>query len=163
VSVTIENEVGLTTPEQEQLLERCIAAALQVMQCVYPIEVTITLTDDEQIQQINAEYRGIDRSTDVLSFPMLDFSQGQSVAQPGLFAQDVDPQTGELLLGDIVISIPTAQRQAEEYGHSVDRELSFLTVHGMMHLMGHDHETPEQQAPMRAAEEAALALVGQSR
>ncbi|MDD3243623.1 MAG: rRNA maturation RNase YbeY [Eubacteriales bacterium] len=127
--------------------------------------VGITVVDDEEIHRLNLEYRGVDRATDVLSFPMIEYPAGQ-VAKDVNWADytlDADPETGEILLGDIVISLPTAQRQAEEYGHPLSRELTYLAVHGLAHLLGYDHETEEDKAKMRACEETALAAAGLSR
>lgn len=116
-----------------------------------PLLLTITLTDDAEIQAINTRYRGIDRPTDVLSFPLMD--ESAFALPPG--------QPREL--GDVIVSYPRAVQQAEEYGHSVERELAYLVVHGLLHILGHDHEDPAEQAIMRAREEAALAVAGLTR
>jgi probable rRNA maturation factor len=106
-------------------------------------EVSVVFVDDEYIQSLNSEYRGIDHPTDVLSFAMLE---GQAL--PG--------QEEELILGDVVISLQTARRQAYEYGHSFHREVAYLTAHGILHLLGYDHQDAESRAEMRHKEEAIL-------
>jgi probable rRNA maturation factor len=111
--------------------------------------LTLTFVDDDEIREINRRHRGIDRATDVLSFPLEDATL-RFALPPG--------QPREL--GDVVISYPRAVAQAEEYGHSVERELAYLVVHGVLHILGHDHEVPSEQVVMRAREEAALAVVG---
>jgi len=99
------------------------------------------ITDDENIRELNREHREIDRATDVLSFPMLELSPGQKIEVSPL---EIDPSTGAVMLGDIAISLERMCEQAKEYGHSEERELSFLTVHGILHLLGYDHERSEE-------------------
>jgi len=106
-------------------------------------EVSIVFVDDEYIKSLNSEYRGIDHPTDVLSFAMLE---GQAL--PG--------QEEELILGDVVISLQTARRQAYEYGHSFQREVAYLAAHGVLHLLGYDHQDPESREEMRSKEEEIL-------
>lgn len=115
------------------------------------VEVSISIVDDEEIRKLNKEYRGIDRATDVLSFPMMDFEGDDAIIQE---ATDI------VMLGDIVISAERAKAQAADYGHSFEREMAFLTVHGMFHLMGYDHEKPEDASIMRAKEEKILSGLG---
>lgn len=114
--------------------------------------IGLTFTNDEEIRAINAEYRGIDRATDVLSFPLYERDD-----EIELLEDELAP------FGDIVLSVPHAQAQAEEYGHSVEREVCYLVVHGLMHLAGYDHIEPEDKAEMRAEEEALLKKVGVTR
>lgn len=119
-----------------------------------PDELVIGLTfcDDDAIRAINKEYRGIDRATDVLSFPLYERDD------------EIELLEGELApFGDIVLSVPHAQAQAAEYGHSVEREVCYLVVHGLMHLAGYDHIEPDDKAEMRAEEEALLNAVGVTR
>lgn len=116
------------------------------------VEVSLVLVDDEYIHQLNRDYRGIDRPTDVLSFAL---DEGEE--------PDVFDGPEEDLLGDIIISLPTAFQQAEEYNHSIERELAFLTVHGMLHLLGYDHEDDNARQKMRHQEEAILSNLGISR
>lgn len=108
------------------------------------VEISLTFVDDCEIREINKAYRDMDKSTDVLSFP-----QYHSV-------EDINTTFGPIILGDIVISLETAVRQAEEYGHSFEREVAFLTSHSMFHLMGYDHDNDENTQEMRAKEEAIL-------
>ncbi len=111
-------------------------------------EVTVTLTDGETIRQINNEHRGIDSETDVLSFPLWDVRAGEEPFE--------NPDTGCIMLGDIVISLPRLKEQAEEYGHSEKREAAYLCIHGMLHLLGYDHMEEEEKAEMRSKEEELL-------
>lgn len=145
-------------PEWEALAERTLAAALGRMaaQDTAPAwcEVSVALVDEAEIQELNRQYRGIDAPTDVLSF-----SQGEG---SGLALADF-PADMPVPLGDIVISIPRMRVQAVDYGHSEGRELGFLLVHGLLHLLGYDHQTPEETGTMRAAEEDLLAAAGLDR
>lgn len=109
--------------------------------------VDLTLVGEETIQQLNRDYRNIDTVTDVLSFAQEDES-----AEPGYIRGEGEPE----LLGDIIICVPRAQSQAEEYGHSFRRELGYLAIHGLLHLVGFDHDTPEKQSVMREREESLL-------
>lgn len=125
-----------------------VETALEVLRCPYEVQVNLLLTTNEQIHQMNREFRNVDRPTDVLSFPMIEFEI------PGNFdgleeREDCfDPETGELTLGDIVISKEKVLEQAEAYGHSVLREYAFLIVHSVLHLTGYDHMEPEERAVM---------------
>jgi probable rRNA maturation factor len=119
-------------------------------------QVGLLIVGDEAIHEFNLEYRGVDRPTDVLSFPLME--PGEEPTQA-----DIDPETGEVVLGDIVISLPAIERQAEEYGHSPAREAAFLAVHGTLHLLGYDHETDDERAEMRKLEEAVLEAIGLER
>ena len=131
--------------------------------CPYESQVCLVLTDNETIHKTNLEYRQIDRATDVLSFPMVDFP---APADYSVLEDDdscFDPESGELLLGDIMISAERAAAQAEEYGHSVKREFCFLVAHSMLHLLGYDHMTPEEAADMEARQAKALDELGITR
>jgi probable rRNA maturation factor len=139
-------------PDRRALRAVC-AAALAGEGVTGPVMLTLTIVDDDEIQKVNREHRGIDRPTDVLSFSLVEMELGGDAAfalPPGVPRE----------LGDVVVSYPRAVVQAEEYGHSVERELAYLVVHGVLHILGHDHEMPDEQAIMRAREEAALARVG---
>lgn len=149
----------------EALLEKAALAALAHHGGVPDAQMGITLVEDEAIRALNAQFRGIDRATDVLSFPLVDYSGEYEEDQDpweedGALVMDKDPLTGEVMLGDLVISMATADRQAQRFGHSLERELAYLTVHGMLHLLGYDHEVPEDKALMREAEEAILGEMG---
>ncbi len=121
-------------------------------------EVSLTLVDDAEIARLNGEYRGVHGPTDVLSFPLLEADELAVQA-----ARGASPGAPPLLLGDVVISVERAFRQAEEYGHSAARELAFLAVHGTLHLLGYDHERPEDEARMMGETEAILAALGLTR
>lgn len=141
MSIFIEEEGGAVLPfDTEDIARLVIEAALEYENCPYEAEVSLLLTTDEEVRKLNSSARGLDRPTDVLSFPMLEYSV------PGDFSwleddqQDAfNPETGELMLGDIVISKDRVVLQAEEYGHSSLREYAFLIAHSMLHLFGYDH------------------------
>lgn len=122
--------------EYIEIIRKCIETALRFENFEYDAEISLTITDDEGIKAINREMRGIDKATDVLSFPMLETDDFGA-----LIIYDEDISDGFVMLGDIVISFETAKKQAEEYGHSFLREIGFLTVHSVLHLLGYDHET----------------------
>ena len=127
-------------------------------------EVNVVVTDDEEIREINREYRQIDRSTDVLSFPAVPF---EKPGQYEILAEEeesfFDYDTGDVMLGDIMISADHVLAQAEEYGHSVERETAFLIAHSMLHLLGYDHMTEEEAAVMEERQRAVLLELGISR
>ena len=135
------------------LVRRCCNAVLLYEDFKEAAEVSVTFVDDERIHSLNKEYRDVDSSTDVLSFPL---------GENGVYDKNND--TGALLLGDIVISIPTAVRQAKTYGHSLQREIGFLTVHSMLHLLGYDHVNGGmEEVRMREKEERVLTELGLKR
>lgn len=138
-------------------------AALREEGLVGKYQVGLILTDNAAIAEINREQRGIDRPTDVLSFPSTGFPGGTARDNPGRLRRELDAQTRCMHLGDIIISLPRAQEQAVEYGHSLVREMVFLFVHGTLHLMGYDHETDTDRAHMRAMEETIMEKTGISR
>lgn len=142
-----------------EVAESVMETVLDQEGCPYESQVCLVLTDDETIHKTNLEYRQIDRATDVLSFPMVDFS---SPADYTILEEDdscFDPETGELLLGDIMISIPRAVEQAAAYGHSIKREYAFLVAHSMLHLLGYDHMEEEERIVMEQKQEKALQLL----
>ena len=129
-----------------------------------PLAVHVVITDDEDIRTVNAEYRGIDRSTDVLSFPTVNYPRGKTARDCAKrLRSEYDPEIGGCMIGDILISYEHAQAQAAEYGHSVRRELCYLFAHGLFHLMGYDHMEADEQKEMRSMEEKALHMAGISR
>lgn len=133
-------------------VERLIAAVLEEAasrEGVDAAELSVVLVDDERIRELNRDYRGVDRPTDVLSFAM---REGEG--------EPVQTEEGRELLGDIVISVETAERQANQYGHSLRRELAFLAVHGFLHLLGYDHQSPEQERVMFGKQEEVLSALG---
>ncbi len=132
-------------------LHRCICAALEAEKVHVPCEINVLVTDDRGIRGINAATRNIDKETDVLSFPMFDFT-------PGYFPKKVDaymdPQTGLLPLGDMAISLERARDQAKRFGNSLKREVGYLTIHSVLHLLGYDHlDEAEMKRQMRTREE----------
>jgi probable rRNA maturation factor len=142
--------------ERFDLLRRVIRAALDQQGVDVPCEVDVLLTDDEGIHAINLEQRQVDRPTDVLSFPMFDLAPGDK-PQPAW----ADPATGLVPLGDMVISLERCAAQAQEYGHPLARELAYLCVHSVLHLLGYDHmDEGPMKRQMRAQEEAILETLG---
>lgn len=140
MTLYFEEEGDLVLPfDCKNLAEKTIEAVLDFVKCPYEVQLNLLLTMNEEIRNMNREFRDIDRATDVLSFPMVDY------AVPGDFsfledAQEYfDPESGELLLGDIVVSKEKVISQAEEYGHGKEREFAFLIVHSVLHLCGYDH------------------------
>ena len=157
--ILISSELESEFPFQD-LLTKVIAFALEAEGVGTPCEVDVLITDDEGIHQINLEQREVDRPTDVLSFPMFEYVPGEPPADDA----DADPATGLTPLGDMVISLERCRAQAEEFGHSVERELSYLAVHSVLHLLGYDHlDEGPQKAQMRAREEAILGELGITR
>ena len=143
-------------PIISNIITKCIETTLAAENITVPCEINVMVTDDKGIHSINLASRQIDRPTDVLSFPMFELEPGE---HPD--AEDADPATGLIPLGDMVISLERATAQAEEYGHSVQRELSYLTVHSVLHLLGYDHmDEGPMKAQMRAREEEILGQLG---
>lgn len=143
--------------DYKEFAQRVVDYCLEYMQFPYEAEVNLTLTDNEGIHAINKEFRQIDRPTDVLSFPMLNYNT------PGDFAflddeesDDFNPDTGEALLGDIIISVDKVVEQAENFGHSVEREYAFLIVHSMLHLFGFDHMQEDEAKVMEEKQKEIL-------
>ncbi len=135
------------------LIRRCCHAVLEEEGFEESAEVSVRFVDDETIHGLNKEFRNIDRATDVLSFPLCENGE-----------YDTNLDTGAKLLGDIVISVPRAMEQAEEYNHSLEREIGFLTVHSMLHLLGYDHENGGiEEVHMREKEETVLTKIGLKR
>ena len=143
-------------------LEQVITAALEAEGVELPCEISVLLTDDEGIHQINLDMREVDRPTDVLSFPEFEFIPGEPPTEED---EDLfDPATGLLPLGDMVISVERVEEQAKEFGHSKKRELCYLIVHSVLHLLGYDHlDEGAQKKQMRAREEAIMEVLGISR
>lgn len=158
MSFYLEEEVEVKFEfDYRKLAQKIVDFCLDYMEFPYEAEVNLTLTDDKGIHQINKEFRQIDRPTDVLSFPMLSYTE------PGDFAfldaedsSDFNPDTGEAMLGDIVISVDKVYEQAENYGHSIEREYAFLITHSMLHLFGFDHMEEEEAKVMEAKQKDIL-------
>lgn len=153
-----------TDPLPEALMEQL---ALVADACVREeglagkLQAFVWLTDEAGIRVINREQRGIDAATDVLSFPAAKFPGGTARDFPQRLRRQLDPDSGCVHLGDIIIAVPRAWAQAEEYGHSFEREMRYLLTHGLCHLMGYDHLNESDKARMRRIEEAALARAAQ--
>lgn len=148
MSIIVNNEqqqISFQT-EWEELITKVVDKVLEMHQ-QRESEVSVTFVDDQYIHQLNLDYRGVDRPTDVLSFAL---DEGEEMPQVAT----------EHILGDIIISLETAKRQAEEYNHTLGREIAFLTVHGALHLLGYDHQTAEDTKLMREKEELVLTQLG---
>ena len=141
MTVTIERESDIPLPFSEQeIAEAVIMETLDYEDCPYEVQVNIILTTNEEIRQINLEQRGVDAPTDVLSFPMIEYAYPSDfTVLEGDSMDNFDPDSGELILGDIVISVDKVMEQAEKYNHEVKREYAFLIAHSMLHLFGYDH------------------------
>lgn len=144
--------------EIEETIRRVILKTLEEEDCDFSAEVSVTIVDSVEIRKINKETRNIDAVTDVLSFPMLEFDENRK-----MIIDDYDLDGDNLMLGDIVICAERAKFQAEDYGHSFLREIAFLTVHSMLHLLGYDHMDEEQEREMFARQEEILNLLGITR
>ena len=155
VKVIISDEQKeITVPRGiRMLIRRCCNAVLQAEKFGSDAEVSVSFVDNERIHELNAQYRNVDRETDVLSFPMGENGE-----------YDTNMDTGAKILGDIVISVPKAMEQAKAYNHSLQKEIGFLTVHSMLHLLGYDHENGGiEQVHMREKEEEVLTKIGLKR
>ena len=142
---------------EEELLESLVRAVTASEGVPFEVSVNLTFTDSETIRVTNRDFRNMDRVTDVLSFPAIDFEKpgdlsGIKEGDPGCFDED----TGELILGDIMICVDKAIEQAGEYGHSLKREIAFLITHSLLHLLGYDHETDEERLVMEEKQEKIL-------
>ena len=157
--IPVTSDIPGVSDSLKALIRKVIRTALAAEGMALPCEVDVLLTDDEAIHQINKDMRDVDRATDVLSFPEFDLTPGELPD-----AEDADPGTGLIPLGDMVISMEHVAAQAKEYGHSDRRELSYLVVHSVLHLLGYDHlDEGPQKKQMRAREEAILAELGITR
>ena len=163
VTIEYEAEKKLSLP-YEEIIREIVEASLDYEECPYEAEVNVLLTDNPSIQEINREHRQIDAPTDVLSFPLVDYGRPADFSHVEEQAEDYfNPETGELMLGDIVISVDKVEEQAEKYGHSQRRELAFLVAHSMLHLCGYDHMEEEERLDMEARQRAILDTRGYSR
>jgi probable rRNA maturation factor len=158
--ITVIWEVAETLGGQIDVgfLESVLEKALSGRRVAGTIEIGVTVTTDDSMREINRQHRGVDATTDVLSFPLLDYERPEEPKE--LFPL---PPGEPLSLGDIVVSYPRAVEQATAYGHSLDRELAFLVVHGTMHLLGYDHQAPGDEDLMRREEESVLARLNLTR
>jgi probable rRNA maturation factor len=150
VTISIDYEADKQLEfDYEVLQKKVVQACLDYENCPYEAEISILMTNNNEIQHINKKFRGIDAPTDVLSFPAVEYeTPGDFSYLGGMTEEYFHPETGELLLGDIVISVEMAMIQAQEFGHSVQREIAFLTAHSMFHLFGYDHMDEDGQIKM---------------
>ena len=161
MNLFIEEEGGVTLPfDTEETARLVVEAALELEKCPYEAEVNLLLTTDEEIHKMNLEFRQIDRPTDVLSFPMAEYDGPADFSCIAVGDDDLfDPESGELMLGDIVISKDRVLSQAEQYGHSPKREYAFLIAHSMLHLFGYDHMEDEERLLMEERQRAIMQKV----
>ncbi|MBQ8298769.1 MAG: rRNA maturation RNase YbeY [Clostridia bacterium] len=141
--------------DEENLIRTVVDTVLREENVIKKLDVYITLTNNENIQKINAEHRNIDKPTDVLSFPMFEREEIPNLKM----AEDDSKEQEEMMLGDIIVSVEKVREQAEEYGHSFKRELAYLVTHGMLHLLGYDHMIDEEKVVMRKREEEILEIL----
>lgn len=161
----VENESNTSFPfEIQKVVEAVTEEVLQMLNCPYEVQINVLITDSQGIRELNAKFRQIDRETDVLSFPNAEFDE------PGNFdsiehqeSECFDPDTGELILGDVILSAPRIREQAASYGHSQKREFAFLTAHSILHLCGFDHMTEEEAVLMEEMQDKALNALGITR
>ena len=140
-------------PNEESLIRNVVEKVLKAEKIVHDVDVYITLTNNQEIHEINRDYREVDRPTDVLSFPMYERDEIDKL-------KTEKTSDEEEILGDIIVSVEKVREQAEEYGHSFERELAYLVTHGMLHLLGYDHMIEEEKTIMREREEAILSEMG---
>ena len=155
IDISYETDIELDIP-YEDIVRQMVVAALDYENCPYEAEVSVTVVDDKEIQEINKTYRNIDKATDVLSFPMHEYESAADF--DNLDDSAFNPESGELLLGDIVISAEKVTAQAKEYGHSKEREFAFLLVHSILHLLGYDHMEEEERLVMESKQKEILEL-----
>lgn len=160
IQIDYETEVMLELPYKE-IIDKVTAAVLRDEGCPYEVELNVVLTDNEAIHGVNREYRGIDSATDVLSFPMIEYSvpsDFSDISQGD--GEYFNLENGNLLLGDIMISIEKVMEQAQLYGHSNERELAFLVTHSILHLLGYDHMEKSERLIMEEKQESILTKIG---
>ncbi len=165
MSIYIDSELSEQLPGAwEEIIRDVIQKACEFLKCPYEPEVNVLITDNTGIQEINLSQREIDSPTDVLSFPALTFSMPGNVSEIETFEDACfDLDTGDLILGDIVLNMDRVKSQAEEYGHSIRRELAFLTAHSMLHLFGYDHMEDAEREEMESLQREMLEQAGYSR
>lgn len=165
MSSYVENEAGTEFGfDIKEIMDAVMEEVLEEEGCPYEAQVNLLITDDEGIRDFNMRLREVDAPTDVLSFPMISFErEGDFSVAERNEADYFDPDSGELLLGDIIISAEKVREQADKYGHSQKRELAFLIAHSMFHLCGYDHMTEEEARVMEQKQEKALKAIGITR
>lgn len=165
MTINIDYEAGtMLDLSWEEIIRDIVTETLDAENCPYEAEVNVVITDNQEIQKLNREFRGIDAPTDVLSFPLLEYSKPSDFSQvEDDFEDCFNPETGELMLGDIVLSVEKIQEQADAYGHSETRELAFLTAHSMLHLCGYDHMEDKEREEMEEKQQEILNRRGYKR
>lgn len=159
-----EFELGAQLPfDEEEILNQVVLESLKSEDFPTNVEISVSFVTEKAIQDINHTTRDIDRVTDVLSFPMLEFIDGCGAGHIDQDTVDINPETDEMLLGDIVLCIPKVIAQAKEYGHSIKREYAFLIAHSMLHLMGYDHMSEEDRLIMEDKQRLIMDKLGISR
>lgn len=163
LQIEFEND-KLKDIDPESQAKSIIAFTLDFLDCPYETEVNLTITDNAGIQELNKQFRNIDNPTDVLSFPLVEYEEPNNFDGIEDRVEDYfNPDTGELMLGDIVISADKVISQSEEYGHSISREFCFLIVHSMLHLFGYDHMEDDERAIMEDLQRQILDKAGITR
>lgn len=162
MTVFFEDEAGIAFEfDMQKQLEQVIACVCKYVNCPFDVEVSVTMVDKQAIKEMNEEFRDIDRSTDVLSFPMMEYDVPADFEGPAFEqSKTISPDHGELVLGDIVLCAPVIKEQAVEYGHSELREFSFLVVHSMLHLFGYDHMVDEEREQMEERQREVMDILG---
>lgn len=163
VTIWIDNENEFDVFEDYQnVIETVVKACIEEENYPSNIEVSISIVDNKEIQRLNLEFRNIDRATDVLSFPMINFNNNLNLDSVDI-KDCINIDTKEIVLGDIIISVEQARKQALEFNHSLKREIAFLTAHSMFHLMGYDHEDIDEEKVMIEKQEKVLSKIGITR
>ncbi len=162
IDIAYETEEKLEV-DYESIIKKVILEAIEYEECPYECEVNVVLTDNEEIHKVNKEFRNIDRPTDVLSFPMVQYEEPSAFDQVEEMEDCFNPESGELLLGDIMLSVDKVKEQAKAYNHSEERELGFLVAHSMLHLFGYDHMEDEERACMELRQSEILNKIGLTR
>lgn len=164
MNIYIENEYeGTIDIDYEKIISDVINESVDFVECPYECEVNVTIVDNDAIKEINSEQRNIDKSTDVLSFPLIDYDVAGDFSKCEDDYSYFNPDTGELMLGDIVISYDKVISQSQEYNHSKKREIAFLTAHSMLHLFGYDHMVDEERLEMEDMQNKILDKLGITR
>lgn len=165
MSVFFEHYPGVSVPEAyEGIVEDIVSASIAFVDCPFSCEVNVIFTDNAGIQEMNRDYRAIDAPTDVLSFPLIEYAQPADFRDIAADSADcINQDTGELMLGDIILNIDRIASQAEEYGHTRRRETAFLTAHSMLHLFGYDHMEDSERIEMESLQEQILNRKGYTR
>ena len=165
MTITIDYEAKKKLDlDWREIIQDIVLGAMDLEGCPYEAEVNVVLTDNPGICQVNLECRGVDAPTDVLSFPMVEYEEPACFdGVEEIFADCFNPESGELMLGDIMISMDKVEEQAEKYGHSQERELAFLVAHSMLHLLGYDHMKEAERLVMEKKQNEILESKGYTR